>query len=235
MVAKSYQNLQRTCEPYESKGRMYVKVLTAAGKEKQVRWYTESEYAKLYGVSAPKVKQTEKEALGFGDGYITIFKGDTYALKDWFKEQGAKYTKFWGWSFGTFAAMPEDIPAGVDPIRLDWEVVGNEDGSLKGESQVKAAVEDLIYDESNSEYVGEIGEKIELDLYIQKAIQFDGYYGTSTMHIMEDDSENIFVWTTTAKVLQDGCWYHVKGTIKDHKTYRHVKQTILTRCRVEQL
>ena len=131
--------------------------------------------------------------------------------------------------------MPEELPAGVEPIRLDWEVVGNENGSLKSEGQVKAAVEDLIYDESKSEYVGEIGEKIELDLYIQKAIQFDGYYGTSTMHIMEDEDENIFVWTTTSKVLQDGSWYHVKGKIKDHKTYRHVKQTILTRCKVELL
>ena len=49
MVAKSYQNLQRICEPYESKGRMYVKVLTAAGREKEVRWYTEREYMKIYG------------------------------------------------------------------------------------------------------------------------------------------------------------------------------------------
>ena len=33
----------------------------------------------------------------------------------------------------------------------------------------------------------------------------------------------------------EGSNAYVKGKIKDHKTYRHVKQTILTRCKVELL
>lgn len=183
-----------------------------------------------------KEKKTQKEALGFSkDGYITIFKGNTYEVKDWFKENGAKYTKMWGWSFGSHAAMPSELPEGIEPVQLTWEAVGNEDGSLKVDSEVQAAVENLIYDESPSEFQGEIGDKVELDLYIRKAIQFDGYYGSSTMHIMEDENENIYVWTTAAKTLQEESWYHVKGSIKNHKIYRHVKQTILTRCRVELL
>ena len=156
-------------------------------------------------------------------------------IQDWFKENGARYTKMWGWSFGDFAAMPSELPEGVESIQLSWEAIGNEDGSLKTDSEVQAAVEDLIYDESPSEFQGEIGDKIEVDLYVQKAMQFDGYFGTSTMHVMTDEDENIFIWSTSAKTLQETSWYRVKGTIKDHKTYRHVKQTVLTRCRVEPL
>lgn len=180
-------------------------------------------------------KKTQKEALGFKDGYITIFKGDTYPLKDWFKENGAKYTKFWGWSFGEAAAMPEELPLSVTPIRLDWEVVGNEDGRLKPDAVVQAAVEDLLYDDSPSEYQGEIGDKLDLVLMVKQAIQLNGYYGPSTMHIFEDEDENVYVWVTTAKTLPENTWYNVRGTVKDHRTYKHTKQTVLTRCRTSEL
>ena len=34
--------------------------------------------------------KSQREQLGFGEaGYIMICKGDTYAYKDWLKEQGA--------------------------------------------------------------------------------------------------------------------------------------------------
>lgn len=236
MVAKSYQSLEIITEPYTVKGRMYVKVLTAAGSEKQVRWYADWEYKKMYPEDASKAKpKTQKEALGFGDGYITIFKGDTYPLKEWFKENGAKYTKFWGWSFGTFAEMPEDLPAGVEPIRLEWSLVGDDNGRLKSDSAIQEAIEEILYDESPSGYVGEIGEKIERDLRIKQTIQLEGYYGVSTMHIMEDEDENIFVWVTAARSLNEGEWYRIRGTIKDHRKYKHTKQTVLTRCKAEAL
>jgi len=239
MVAKSYQNLEVLTEPYIVKNRKYVKVRTATGTEKQVRWYEDYEYKKLYpeDFKAPRENvKTQKEVLGFDqDGFITIFKGDTYPLKDWFKENGARYTKFWGWSFGSFAAMPSELPEGVTPLQLQWDAVGNEDGSLKVDSQVQAAVEELLCDDSVSTFIGNIGDKVEIELFIKKVIPLDGYYGVSMMHIMEDENENVFVWTTTARTLNVNTWYKVKGSIKDHRIYNHIKQTILTRCKAEEI
>lgn len=180
-------------------------------------------------------KKTQKEALGFDNGYITIFKGDTYPLKDWFKENGAKYTKMWGWSFAGSAAMPDELPLSVTPIRLDWDIVGEENGQLKPDAIVQAAVEDLLYDDTPSEYVGEIGDKVEFPMIVKQAIQLNGYYGPSTMHIFEDEDENVFVWVTTTKTLPENTWYIVKGTVKDHRTYKHTKQTVLTRCKVTEM
>ena len=45
-VAKSYQNLEIVKEPYMANGRMYVQVKLGNGNTKQVRWYSDKEYAK---------------------------------------------------------------------------------------------------------------------------------------------------------------------------------------------
>lgn len=62
-VAKSYQSLEILCEPYVlDKGRQYVKVRTKNGENKQVRWYTDAEYAKMY----PEAKAEVKPAVPIG-------------------------------------------------------------------------------------------------------------------------------------------------------------------------
>ena len=50
MVAKSFQNMKQLGEPFNEKGKMYVNVKNEkSGTVRKVRWYTESEYAKMYG------------------------------------------------------------------------------------------------------------------------------------------------------------------------------------------
>jgi hypothetical protein len=116
-------------------------------------------------------------------------------------------------------------------VRLDWELVGGDDGNLKTEREVTAAVEGLLYEPDVSEYQGEVGEKIEVFVTVEKAIALDGYYGPSTMHIMRDDDGNCYVWTTTAKSWEAGSEHLIAGTIKELKQYKGTKQTVLTRCR----
>jgi hypothetical protein len=63
-------------------------------------------------------------------------------------------------------------------------------------------------------------------------MSFDGVYGRSTMHIMEDDEGNQLKWTTAAKTLVEGNVYHLRGTVKSHDVYKNAKQTVLTRCTI---
>lgn len=231
-VAKSYQNLEIVKEPYMVSGRMYVQVKLGNGMPKQVRWYSDKEYAKYYpneAIPADPFKKSQKEALGFVDGFITIFKGNTYPCKEWFKENGAKYTKFWGWSFASNVEVPTELPEGIEAIRLDWNVVGI-DENLKPDSVVKTAIEALMYEPDNSEFQGEVGQRLELTVTVEKALHLNGYYGPSTMHIMRDENGNAFVWTTASKSWEEGSVKTIRGTVKAHKTYRNVNQTILTRC-----
>lgn len=238
MVAKSYQNLEIIGEPFTSKGRLYIQVKTKTGVLKTVRWYSEKEYMKMYPDDTVTEKdgfkriKTQKEALGFTNGYITIFKGNTYEDKEYFQMSTARYCRWWGWYFISTEILPDDIPEDVEPITLLWEMVGNEDGTLKKEDEVTAAVESLIYDSDISEYQGNVGERLELFLTVEKTISLDSYYGQSILYTMRDNNQNIFIWITssTKTHLEENNIYHLRGTVKEHKMYKNQKQTVLSRC-----
>ena len=90
-----------------------------------------------------------------------------------------------------------------------------------------------------SQYVGGIGEKIEIKgsyvrtgAWEQKA--FSGF-GTETMyvHTFKDADGNVFTWKTRNGVnLNYGEPVIVKGTVKNHSEYKDEKQTELTRCKI---
>lgn len=236
MVAKSFQKLPLVGDPYKVNGRMYVKVRLATGAERQVRWYSEAEYAKMYpgeAVSAngtPSYLKGQKEALGFENGYITIFKGDTYGNLGWFQKSIARYARMWGWYIVSTDEVPEDLPATVTPVRLNWEDVSDNGETLKNETEVIKFVESLVYEEDPSEYVGEIGDRLDLIVKIERAIQTENRYGMSTIHTMRDENGNVYLWATSAKTLAEGNYYSMRGTVKDHSVYKNTKQTVLTRC-----
>lgn len=235
-VAKSYQSLEIVGDVFVSSGRQYVNVKMKSGALKTVRWYSDAEYRKMYP-EAPAVDRSadpyykpQKEVLGFTKGYITIFKGDTYSEIEWFRASIARYARWWGWYIISTEEVPADLPEGIEPVQLPWELVGQEDGKLKPEHLVKEAVESIIYDSSDSEYQGTLGERLDLYLTVERTIELDGNYGRSTMHLMRDDCGNLYVWTTASKSWVVGSEHHIRGTVKDHRTYRNEKQTVLTRC-----
>lgn len=222
-VAPSFQNLERLSEPFEENGKEYILVKTKSGTTRKVRWYEEP---------MKKIRPV-KEVLGFTKGYITIFKGDTYSLLDWFRESTARYHNFWGWYFISDEELPE-IPAGITPIQLKWEDVAFADeDQLRPESQIKEYIDSLMYDPSPSKWQGEVGDRITRYLTVTKVAELpDGYYGPSTFYLFEDEEENEYTWTTAARKLELGETYEVVGTIKSLSKYKGKEQTVLTRCRV---
>lgn len=234
MVAKSFQEYEVVSEVYEVNGRAYIKVKhPRTGNVRQVRFYTEAEYAKLYpetvSVTAPLVEGSQRRMLGFQKGYITIFKGNTEEHEEWFNRSNARYTRFWGWYVVSTEEVPKDLPFGIVPVQLRWEDVGV-DETLKPEGQVKAAVENALYEPNGSIWIGTIGERREFNLTVTSTVPLETNFGHSTMHIMEDEAGNQFVWTTASKNWGVGTYHEIRGTIKDHRTYKGAKQTILTRC-----
>lgn len=232
MVAKSYQNLEIVGEPYAASGRMYVKVRTKAGSLKQVRWYSEREYAKMYGLPAEEAKEfNQRIALGFEKGYITIFKGDTYTWLDWFRQSNARYTNLWGWYIVSTEEIPADLPNDITPVRLDWEQVGEGD-SLKPDHCVKKVVNELVHDPSPSTYQGEIGDKIARDVVIRKVIPIENQWGVSFFHVMEDGDGNSYTWSTKTVSLEEGMNYSLTGKVKAHNMYNdYIPTTALNYCK----
>lgn len=235
MVAKSYQGLELVTEPYAVNGRMYVKVKTQSGTVRQVRWYSAAEYKKMYPEaqvdhSEDPYWKSQKEILGFKAGFITIFTGNTYEHKEWFKEIGCTFRKFWGWGLPGDIPVPAILPEGITAIRLEWDLVGKDDETLKTDEAVRKVVDSLTYEPSVSEYQGAIGDRIEVTVTVDKNITVSGYYGVSNMHIMSDAEGNVYVWTTASKSWSEGTQKTIRGTVKDHREYKNTKQTILTRC-----
>ena len=236
MVAKSFQSMTQIEEPFSENGKMYVMVKNEkTGTIRKVRWYDAAEYAKIYKEPVPEVTSTQrfttqKKALGFEKGYITIFKGDTYTNLEYFQQSNARYCRWWGWYIVSTEEVPNDLPEGIEAKPLSWEAVGDADGALKSDDEIKRAVESVIYDKSNSQFVGSVGERLTLNLTVIAARQQQGAYGLSTVHHMEDVNGNRYIWNTGSKSWEVGSEHHIKGTVKEHKVIKNVSVTILTRC-----
>lgn len=236
MVAKSYQSLEQLSEPFQVDGRMYVNVRLKSGNTKSVRWYTEKEYAKMYGESAvprstdPYAKP-QRDVLGFSAGYVYIFQNGMDEDDEYFKMSSARYHRLYGWYFISDEPLPSDLPFGYNPVKLFWKDVGDTSGTLYPDEKVLNAVNLTLYPAQEGAFVGFIGERLDLTLTVEKTIPLENKFGHSTMHIMKSATGETFVWTTSSKNWAVGSEHTLRGTVKDQKYYNGVAQTVLTNCR----
>lgn len=252
-VAKSYKDLKQLCDPYTKNGRKYVLVKTNSGIEKEVRFYSDKEYARMYPgesiSSTPTPKEENKVApivtsgtfaglsqrkiLGFGEArYITIIRGDTDNYTAWLAQMGATYTRWWGWSFASEKVVPE-LPADFTTYKLSWNIVGANDDILKNETDIEIAVNELINGKSVSIYQGKIGDRLTLDVIIKHCISKENDFGGSNyFHVMVDSCGNEYAWNTSARKLEEGAAYHLNGTIKSLEAIKGIPTTVLTRCKI---
>ncbi len=84
-----------------------------------------------------------------------------------------------------------------------------------------------------SNHVGTIGKREIFELKLNKVTSFETAYGISHLHIFEDMSGNKVNWFASSNNLDEGKFYKVKGTVKDHSEFKGCKQTIITHCKVE--
>ena len=102
------------------------------------------------------------------------------------------------------------------------------------EKRLKESIQKDI--NSKSDYVGEVGEKIEKEVSYLKYTSFESFYGTSCkvtyLYMFLDNEGNCIVWRTgKAEDFEVGDKIKISGRIKEHKEYRGLKQTILTRAK----
>lgn len=89
-----------------------------------------------------------------------------------------------------------------------------------------------------STHVGNIGDRITVEPESVKCITswescYNGY-STTTTYVWKITGKdgNIYTWKTSTWLDEDRVPAEIKGTVKEHKIYREVKQTELTRCKV---
>lgn len=287
VTADSYKGAERVGEPFDKKGKKYIKIklkcdrcvngIYAVGVEnghikphpayngvclkcggtgwlqKEVRLYTEQEYernkaaAERAKAKREEVRKQEIEANyeknrakwleknGFSaEGDVYLIKGETYSIKDELKGAGFKYDLVLGWH-APIAALYEER---LVKFNINDLYTFSADGNWVSK---KEGMEDLIKSKIaedqpkvNSDWVGEVGDRIKEKVTLVSKRSFYGKYGLTDIYTFQDANENIYTWFTTSatfsKEVNDT--FILSGTVKKHDSFNDTKQTVLTRCRV---
>lgn len=227
-----------TCYKCGGSGRMQAKrkIYTPEHAEK-LRKQREKRAEKKLQERREKAKEENKIQLakwGYHTGKIYTVLGDTYSIKEELKEKGAEWGgRTLGWYFSEKNYEYETVELEVS--ELVWyndlgEVLQRDPNEYK--EYVKQAKKGL---EKESEWVYEVGEKIETELKILNSFEIETAFGWSCINKLADSEGNIFIWKTAkdlAYMYGEGNVVKIKGTVKELSEYREEKQTVLTRCKV---
>lgn len=195
---------------------------------------------------AKKVNKTFLINHGFdedGNGFA-IVGSNTLKIKDTLKEIGCKWTP----SINCWVSPKEHsidnvefVPVSASDIYdinkfgeyLQWATSSKLSLTKKTIDTILTALKEKELKEIHSEYVGEIGKRMEFKLILQKTNYYESYFGVTTYYTFNDNDGNIFIWKASGCPLSEialGTLINIKGTIKEHKEYNGIKETIINRC-----
>ena len=186
-------------------------------------------------------KKAVLEKLGFNPDSPIVYivgGGDTYAIKDQLKELGCKYNPSFNW----YSTQPIELPEGYTTVTISVDEVYDwyprvKRLELKDNAKERAdAARKSIAPKSSSEYMGSLKERLRsIHATLINFRSIESAYGTSILYSFKV-GENIVVWFSTGagidSSIQIGDEVILTGTVKDHKEYNGVKQTVLNRCKV---
>ncbi|MCK9325804.1 MAG: hypothetical protein M0P69_09945 [Bacteroidales bacterium] len=86
---------------------------------------------------------------------------------------------------------------------------------------------------TNSSHVGEVGKRMNIKVTVLDRRICESHFGTTSLHRMIDESGNILKWFASNCELEIGRTYQMKATVKKHDEFRGIKETLVTRCAVQ--
>ena len=194
------------------------------------------------------------ENYGFDEnGIVYVALGDTYKIKDRLKELGYRYDGVLGWHGSVNTDICPTLALKCVEIykkREDNTFCSFYVDDKAFEQKIKDANLNLETKDGESDFVGEVGKRLELTLTINREFTFESHFGYRTqensIYLMSDTDGNVFTWKTAGGIAclnEKGRWEWanvgdkvvLKGTVKEHEVYKGVKQTVLTRCKVERI
>lgn len=194
------------------------------------------------------------EKKGFSkDGHAWVVLGDTFKIKDELKALGCHYHGLLGWYSDHDLEGYKTLKVSID------DCYGKDYAYTYQECLFLTEIMDTIREANasldptvDSEYIGEVGQRITAKVRLVKTAHYSqrsfSGYGTTTTYIytFKDENGNALIWKTTSildheidtgngiifrPILEDE-EITLKGTVKEHSTYKGEKQTVLTRCKI---
>lgn len=103
-----------------------------------------------------------------------------------------------------------------------------------GKVKKAAEAESRRQKEMVSEYVGSVGDRIDIqNPTVQFICSWSNMYGYTYRYKLTDSNNNVYMWDASNDMEEDTRnILSIRGTVKKHEEYNGVKQTWLTRCKV---
>lgn len=190
---------------------------------------------------AKKLTKTEWLTVnGFSEYGVTyLVLGNSYPIKDELKEAGFKFSPLLRWH-GPEAnyALPENCS--YYELRYEDLFTWDEDSHTTFMKEGAREKIDLIFNpivESNSQFVGEIGERLrDIPMRVRNIGGYNSAYGYKWVYTFEDNDGNVYSWfTTSQQAVSIGMNCIVTGSIKAHVEYKSVFTTQLNRCIIKEV
>lgn len=200
---------------------------------------TERRLAKARKAAPEKNAKFLRQAGFSEDGRAWIVTGNTYEIKDELKAAGCKWHNLIGWHFdhaeNGFSCFELSIDEITTKSRADeyiWEDYDFIAAYIK-DLKVKNAPK------TGSEYVGEVGSKLELAVTLKRVFTYETHYSyageLAYIYKFADAEGNTITWKTSKFFeIGEGWTGLIAGTVKEHSEYRGDKQTVLTRCKLKE-
>lgn len=155
--------------------------------------------------------------------------------------------------FGKYDGMPFDDLLNYDIEYVNWMSKNFEPKTINGKNPYMNEVKNKLTSEfmdflnwfkanvcmiedkfkaTDSQFIGSVNEKISVKTKLTKKVFFQRYYNTTNLLIFVDDQGNkITTFYSGSKYFEEGLIYDITGKVKEHKTYKGEKQTVLTRIK----
>lgn len=232
-VAKSYEKMALSGDPFVENGKMYVNVIAPKGLKK-VRWYSDAEYKRMYPnaiLTHDVMDFNAKHVFGFEEtGYITIYKGSN--VEGWANEDRTHI--YFNLTFGFYTPGQYELPHlidGIEPVRLMWEDVVAHNDRMKPHTEVQKIVAAKLGTLSKSVYQGAVNEWLQKKLTVREKKSNETHFGTKHSYVLEDSEGNSYIWETGAKDFASGQAVSLKMKVKAHEEINGVPTTIVWYCK----
>lgn len=240
-------------------GTMCLRCRGAGVEMETVRAYTEKEYNTMIRAKerAAAKKEAEKQTkinalmadaeknklecakkLGFNENLITymVVGGNTYEIKDKLKEYGAKFNPVMNWHMPAPIELPEEYSfceISFDEVYEFKPLAKRAELNIDAAKIVEEKIAAMLGDDTSEFYPKNEGTRIRgVEAKVEKIAGFSGAYGYTYIYNFSADNFH-FVWMTSShQSLEEGNAVILAGTIKKFDTYRGIKQTYLTRCKI---
>ena len=224
-----------------------------------VRAYTEKEYNAMIKAKerAAAKKEAEKQAkinalmadaeknklecakkLGFNENLITymVVGENTYEIKDDLREHGAKFNSVLNWHMPYQIVLSEGYSfceISFDEVYDFKPLAKNAEMKIDAKQIVEDKLAEMLGEGVSEFYPEDEGTRIKgIEAIVGKITGFSGVYGYTYIYNFIVDNFH-FVWMTSShQSLEEGDIVVLAGTIKKFDTYKGVRITYLTRCKI---